>query len=216
MTNPVSDADADLQHGTFHFTPAVFAVAVAFSTFQVVTAAFSPLSSVVVRAVHVGFLLLMTFILMPPGKRQWLGWVIGGVGFVFSLYHWVFEADLIQRAGEVNNWDMVIGIVTVVLVFEAARRVMGIALPIICGAFLLYGLFGQYLPGVLAHRGFGFDQVVGQLGFGTEGIYGTPTYVSSSYIFLFILFGSFLADINLVDPTFGKSINIANPLVFIV
>jgi TRAP transporter 4TM/12TM fusion protein len=198
MTQPVSDADADLQHGTFKFTPAVFAVAVTFSTFQIVTAAFSPLSSTVVRAVHVGFLLLMTFILMPPGKRQWLGWLVGGIGFLFSLYHWIFEADLIQRAGEVNDWDMVIGIVTIVLVFEAARRVMGIALPIICATFLAYGMFGQYLPGVLAHRGYGFDQIVGQLGFGTEGIYGTPTYVSSSYIFLFILFGSFLEQAGMI------------------
>ncbi|HEX5640400.1 MAG TPA: TRAP transporter permease [Burkholderiaceae bacterium] len=198
MTQPVSDADADLQHGAFHFTPAVYAVAVAFSTFQIVTAAFSPISSTVVRAVHVGFLLLMTFLLMPPAGRRWLGWIVGGVGFVFSFYHWIFEADLIQRAGELTDWDMVIGVVTIALVFEAARRVMGIALPIICAAFLMYGAFGQYLPGALAHRGYGFDQLVGQLGFGTEGIYGTPTYVSSSYIFLFILFGSFLEQAGMI------------------
>jgi TRAP-type uncharacterized transport system fused permease subunit len=63
----------------------------------------------------------------------------------------------------------------VILVFEAARRILGLALPIICGAFLLYGLFGQYLPGAIAHRGYGFDQIVNQLGFGTEGIFGIPT-----------------------------------------
>ncbi|MGP1683654.1 MAG: TRAP transporter permease, partial [Giesbergeria sp.] len=79
-----------------------------------------------------------------------------------------------------------------VLVFEAARRIMGLALPLVCATFLAYALFGQYAPGVLAHRGYGMDQIVGQLSFGTEGIYGTPTYVSSSYIFLFILFGAFL------------------------
>ncbi|HQR70515.1 MAG TPA: TRAP transporter permease [Burkholderiaceae bacterium] len=198
MTHTVADADADLQHGVVHFTPAVFAVAIAFSTFQVITAAFSPLSSTVVRAVHVGFLLLMTFLLMPPLKRRWLGWLVGGLGFVASFYHWIFEAELIQRAGELTNWDMVIGVVTIVLVFEAARRVMGIALPIICGAFLAYGLFGQYLPAPLTHRGYGLDQIIGQLGFGTEGIYGTPTYVSSSYIFLFILFGSFLEQAGMI------------------
>ena len=87
----------------------VFLVAIAFSTFQVVTAAFSPLSSTVVRAVHVGFLLLMTFLLMPPFGRRWLGWIIGGIGFVASFYHWIFEADLIQRAGELTTSDMVIG-----------------------------------------------------------------------------------------------------------
>ena len=64
--------------------------------------------------------------------------------------------------------------------------------------FLAYGLFGQYLPGVLAHRGYGIDQIVGQLGFGTEGIYGTPTYVSSSYIYLFILFGAFLEQAGMI------------------
>ena len=177
MTHAVADADADLQHGTIHFTKAVFAVAIAFSTFQVITAAFSPISSTVVRAVHVGFLLLMTFLLMPPLKQRWIGWLVGGVGFVVSFYHWIFEAELIQRAGELTQWDMVIGVITIALVFEAARRVMGIALPLICAAFLAYGLFGQYLPAPLTHRGYGLDQVIGQLGFGTEGIYGTPTYV---------------------------------------
>ncbi len=198
MNAIVPDADADLQHGSAPLPRAVFAVAVAFSTFQVVTAAFSPVSSSVVRAVHVGFLLLMTFLLVPPLSRRGLGWLIGGLGFAAGLYHWVFEADLVQRAGDLNAWDMAVGIVSIALVFEAARRVMGIALPLICALFLLYGLFGQYLPGTLAHRGYGLDQVIGQLGFGTEGIYGTPTYVSSSYIFLFILFGSFLEQAGMI------------------
>ena len=61
-----------------------------------------------------------------------------------------------------------------------------------CGTFLLYGLFGQYLPAPLAHRGYGFDQIVSQLFLGTEGILGIPIMVSATYIFLFILFGAFL------------------------
>lgn len=173
----------------------VFWVAVIFSAFQIYTAAFSPLSSQVVRAIHVGFVLLMIFTLYPNffGRRlPVIGWLLGLVGFVFSFYHWVFESDLTARAGEMTDMDMVIGIVIISLVFEATRRVMGIALPLICSLFLLYGLFGEYLPGPLMHRGYGFDQIVSTLGFGTEGIYGTPTYVSSTYIFLFILFGSFL------------------------
>jgi TRAP transporter 4TM/12TM fusion protein len=151
-----------------------------------------------VRAIHVGFLILMTFLLMPPLKRRAIGWILGVAGFAAGLYHWVFEADLVQRAGDLTTADMAIGILTIVLVFEAARRVMGIALPIICAVFLAYALYGQYLPGALAHRGYGFDQVVGQLGFGTEGIYGTPTYVSSSYIYLFILFGAFLEQAGMI------------------
>ncbi len=185
------------QH-TRPFVGALFWVAIVFSTFQIVTAAFSPLSSSVVRAVHVGFLLLVTFALFPPLKVKALGWIVGGVAFVAGLYHWVFEAELVQRAGEMTPADMVVGTLTIVLVFEGARRIMGFALPLICLLFLAYGLFGQYLPGVLAHRGYGLDQIVGQLGFGTEGIYGTPTYVSSSYIFLFILFGAFLEQAGMI------------------
>ncbi|GAB4465450.1 MAG: TRAP transporter permease [Burkholderiaceae bacterium] len=194
----MTDSAAHTAHTVQPLGRTVFAIAVAFSTFQVVTAAFSPLSSPVVRAIHVGFLLLMTFLLMPPLKQRWLGWIVGIAGFAAGVYHWVFEADLVQRAGELTAADTVVGIVTIVLVFEAARRVMGIALPIICAIFLAYALFGQYLPGALAHRGYGFDQVVGQLGFGTEGIYGTPTYVSSSYIYLFILFGAFLEQAGMI------------------
>ena len=173
-------------------------MAVVFSVFQIVTAAFSPLSSTVVRAVHVGFLLLVTYVLYPPARQQWLGWCIGAVAFATGLYHWVFEAELVQRAGELTSADMAVGVLVIALVFEAARRIMGIALPLVCATFLLYGLFGQYLPGGLAHRGYGLDQIVGQLGFGTEGIYGTPTYVSSSYIFLFILFGAFLEQAGMI------------------
>jgi TRAP transporter 4TM/12TM fusion protein len=180
----------------------VFWIAIAFSCFQIVTAAFSPISSQVVRAIHVGFVLLMVFVLFPPqwGSRRLvtLGWALGLVGFVFSFYHWVYEPELTQRAGELIPMDAVIGITLIALVFEAARRMMGWALPFICAVFLAYALFGEYLPGTLAHRGYGWDQIVSTLAFGTEGIYGVPTYVSSTYIFLFILFGAFLEQAGMI------------------
>ena len=194
--------DAEEIGGKLNLPRAVFWIAIAFSSFQVVTAAFSPLSSQVVRAIHVGFVLLMVFTLHPVlfkgSAGRAAGWVLGLVGFAFSFYHWIFEADLTQRAGELTAFDFVIGTVTIVLVFDAARRMMGWALPFICALFLAYALFGQYLPGALAHRGYSFEQVVSTLSFGTEGIYGTPTYVSSTYIFLFILFGSFLEQAGMI------------------
>jgi len=181
---------------------AVFAVAILFSVFQIITAAFSPISSQVVRAVHVGFVLLMVFALFPPqwGRRRLMpfAWGLGLLGFGFSFYHWVFEAELTARAGEMTQADMVVGLATLALVFEAARRVMGWALPAICLGFLAYALYGQHLPGPLAHRGYGFDQVIGTMTFGTEGIYGVPAYVSSTYIFLFILFGAFLEQAGMI------------------
>ncbi|WP_062382208.1 TRAP transporter permease [Pseudomonas abietaniphila] len=180
----------------------LFFVALAFSIFQIVTAAFSPISSQVLRAVHVGFLLWVVFLSYPAygRSRPWqpMAWLLSLAGIATALYQWVFEADLIQRSGDLTTSDMVIGLLLIALVFEAARRVMGIALPIICGLFLAYGLFGEYLPGGLAHRGYGFDQIVNQLTFGTEGLYGTPTYVSATYIFLFILFGAFLEQAGMI------------------
>ena len=186
---------------------AIFWIAVAFSAFQLTMAAFHPLSSQVIRAIHVGFVLLLVFTLFPPmaNKSGWLGgmgrslgWALGLIGFSSGLYQWVFEAELTQRSGELTQADWVIGTVTIALVFEAARRIMGWGLPVICGLFLAYGAFGQYLPGAFAHRGYGLDQIIGVLGFGTEGIYGTPTYVSSTFIFLFILFGSFLEQAGMI------------------
>ncbi|VVM43940.1 hypothetical protein PS645_00395 [Pseudomonas fluorescens] len=180
----------------------LFYVALAFSVFQIVTAAFSPVSSQVLRAVHVGFLLWVVFLSYPAygRSRPWqpLAWLLSLAAIGTALYQWVFEADLIQRSGDLTPSDIVVGLVLIILVFEAARRVMGIALPIICGLFLAYGLLGEYLPGELAHRGYGFDQIINQLSFGTEGLYGTPTYVSATYIFLFILFGSFLEQAGMI------------------
>ncbi|UHD14725.1 TRAP transporter permease [Thiocapsa bogorovii] len=181
---------------------AIFAVAILFSVFQIVTAAFHPVSTQVLRAVHVGFLLLMVFLAYPTRGRgrpwQPLAWLLGLAGMATAAYQWFFEADLIQRSGELTDADMVMGILVLALVFEAARRVMGIALPLICGLFLAYALFGQNLPGDFAHRGYGLDQVINQLSFGTEGLYGIPTYVSATYIFLFILFGAFLEQAGMI------------------
>ena len=180
----------------------LFYVALLFSVFQIVTAAFSPISSQILRAVHVGFLLWVVFLSYPAyGKdRPWqpLAWLISLAAIATALYQWVFEVDLIQRSGDLTAADTVIGVLLIALVFEAARRVMGIALPIICGVFLAYGLLGEYLPGDLAHRGYGYDQIINQLSFGTEGLYGTPTYVSATYIYLFILFGAFLEQAGMI------------------
>jgi TRAP transporter 4TM/12TM fusion protein len=176
---------------------AVYLIAVLFSVFQLWTAAYSPLPSQIVRSVHVGFLLLLTFTLLANRRgardaRFGADWAFGILAFAVGLYHWVFYEDLILRAGDPNAADLAVGVVALALVFEAARRLMGPALPLICAAFVAYALLGQYLPSPLNHRGYDFAQVVDQMFLGTEGIYGIPIYVSSSFIYLFILFGSFL------------------------
>src|SRR3954452_18206432 len=172
-------------------------IGIAFATFQLYVAAFNYLPSQVVRGVHVGFLILLTFGLIAnfTAKSDFgraIGWLIGGAGFLCGLYQWIFYADLIARDGDPTTLDLVVGALLAFLIFEGTRRLMGLALPLMCGACLLYWFFGQYLPSPLNHRGYDFDQVISHLSFGTEGFYGVPIYVSATYIFLFILFGSFL------------------------
>ncbi|MDQ5878586.1 MAG: hypothetical protein QG638_1318, partial [Pseudomonadota bacterium] len=136
---------------------AVVTVALCFSTYQLFVAAFHPFSSLVTRSLHVGFLLLLTFLIYPATKKgarhggiAWWEWALAATAFALSLYQWVFEGDLIQRAGDPTSLDIVVGCIVVLMLFEAARRILGLALPIVCLTFLAYGLFGQYLPGDLA------------------------------------------------------------------
>ncbi|RWN45519.1 MAG: TRAP transporter permease [Mesorhizobium sp.] len=176
---------------------AAFLIAVAFSVFQIYVAAYGSIPSQVVRAMHVGFLLLLGFGLVAnlraksmPAKAAF--WALGALGFGTGLYNWVFYTDLIRRSGFLTTPDLIVGAVLVVLVFEAARRLMGLPLAIIALIFLAYCFFGNHLPPPLVHRGYDFAQLVDTFAYGTEGIYGTPIYVSAAYIFIFVVFAAFL------------------------
>ena len=173
------------------------AIAFLFSAFQIFTAVYSILPSEVVRAVHVGFLMLIAFALVANHRStstagRIFGWTLGVISMGVNLYHWVFYVDLIQRAGDLTETDLWVGIVFIALVFYAGYRLLGIALPLVTGLFVAYCLWGHLLPAPFDHRPFDLHQVVDQMAFGTEGIYSTPIAVSATYIYLFILFGAFL------------------------
>ena len=198
-----TEAQLEKGWGTSFEGRTLFWIAVAFSAFQIITAMFSPLPSQVVRSIHVGFLMIVVFgvtaTLTEKHAAKLAYWTLGIIGFALGFYHWIFYNDLILRAGDPNTTDIVVGVIVVLFVFEAGRRMMGPLLPIICAVFLAYGLFGQYLPSPLNTRGYDFGQVVDQMFLGTEGIYGIPVYVSSTYIFLFILFGAFLERAGMIN-----------------
>lgn len=201
---PADEAAAaihDPTHGSFPLTregKVLFWIAVAFSVYQLASAAhIINLPSQVVRAFHVGFLVLLTFPLVAamtgkPLPVRILAWALGILGMSVAFYQWWEYVPLIQRTGFPLTRDIVFGVIALATVFAAAWVIMGPALPIISGLFLAYCFFGQYLPRPLNHRGYWFDQVIDHMAYGTEGIYGIPIYVSATYIFLFILFGSFL------------------------
>ncbi|WP_445504633.1 TRAP transporter permease [Microvirga sp. G4-2] len=155
------------------------------------------LPSQVVRALHVGFLCLVAGAMLANHKARnpvtvALGWIVGLIGFGIGVYHWALYEQLVARSGELTQSDLVVGIAAIAVLFYLVWRVMGPALPIVAGIFLAYCLFGNYLPAPFDHRGYSLEQVVEHMSFGTEGLYATPTLVSATYIFLFILFGAFL------------------------
>ena len=176
----------------------LFYIAIAFSSFQLLTAAhIIDVPSQVLRAVHVGFLGLLGFPLVLAIKKKKIffkiiGWCIAIVSVAVATYQIVEYKPLILRAGDPIQIDIVFGVLALLVVFGVSWIIMGIALPIICGVFLLYCFFGNHLSGLFQHRGYDFKTVIEHITYGTEGIYGVPTYVSSTFIFLFILFGSFL------------------------
>lgn len=175
----------------------LFSIALAFSLFQIALSLYAILPANVIRALHVGFLLILSGGLYATlAAKSAFGriafWSCGVVGFAVALYQWYFYEPLLLRAGTMNDADIAVGVGSILVLFVMTWRMMGPALPIIAGCFLAYALFGHLLHPPFDHRGYGFDQVIEQLAFGTEGIYGTPTGVSATYIFLFILFGAFL------------------------
>jgi TRAP transporter 4TM/12TM fusion protein len=117
-------------------------------------------------------------------------WIFAVLAAGFSLYLLVFFDDVfIRRPGQHSPLDLMFGVIAIVMTIEATRRTMGIFLPLLAIAVVLYGLFGAYLPGDLAHRGYSVPRLVAYLYKGTEGIYGIAVGVVATFVFHYVLFG---------------------------
>ena len=178
----------------------VFLGLLAFSLFQVYTSVFGVLTAQLQRSIHLGFALAIIFLLFPARKRNgvlkhrvaWYDIVLAALSVVVGAY-WPFMIDeLVNRVGQLTEVDFYIGFIAILLVLEATRRTVGLPITIIAVLFMGYALFGPYMPGKLAHRGLELDRLVQTMFYTTEGILGTPLAVSATFIFLFLLFGSFL------------------------
>ena len=192
----------------------VSAIAIVFSVFQLYTAIFGILDAQLQRAVHLGFALALSYLLYPT-RKCWsrtkvhpLDVLLAILGAAAPAYICIMYRELSMRAGVVTPSDLIMGVIGVLLVIEATRRVVGIPMVTVVLVFIVYAFAGPYMPGVLAHRGLSLDQLVGHLYYTTEGIFGIPLGVSSTFIFLFILFGAYLESTGL-----GKFfIDIANAI----
>ncbi|WP_181349287.1 TRAP transporter permease [Thalassobacillus sp. CUG 92003] len=171
----------------------------AFSLFQLYTSTIHPLPAQILRSIHVGFGLVLIFLLFPAtkhnrhkGKIAWYDFALAVISLAVGSYWTIFYDQIVMRAGALSTLDFYVGIVAVLLVLEATRRAVGIPITVIAAAFLAYAYWGRQMPGFLVHRGVNLDTLVQSMFFTTEGILGTPIAVSSTFIFLFLLFGAFL------------------------
>ncbi len=148
------------------------------------------------RSLHVAMMLGMTFFLYPSHKKAsrkkmvWYDVAFALGSFAVAAYVWGDYINFINRMGSPSLSDVIMGTMLIVLVLEASRRISGWPLVILSLLFILYGIVGRSMPGILMHRGYSWSKLVNHIFINTEGIYGTSVDVAASYIFLFILFGS--------------------------
>ena len=180
------------------FAKFISALAIAFSVFQLYTAIFGVLDAMLQRSIHLSFGLALIYLLYPASKK-WsfnklhpLDALLAVAGALAPMYIIINYQKLVLRAGTATPLDIVFGVIGILLVLEAARRVVGVPMVVIAVVFIIYAFIGPYIPGKLAHRGANFETLVQHLYYTTEGIFGIPIGVSSTFIFLFILFGAFL------------------------
>ena len=125
-------------------------------------------------------------------ELSWLNWVLAGITVLVCGYLASQNQQLVSRSANPTQLDLIAGGVLILLVLELARRATGWGLVIVCLLALGYAFAGPYLPGFLAHRGYGVVRLVEQLLLSTEGIWGVPLGVSADFVYLFVLFGAVL------------------------
>lgn len=181
-------------------------IAVAWSLFQLSIASWLLLDSTYIRAIHLGFAILIVYLNFPVFKKPKFGlkflsvhdripvldFIIAGIACFSTLYLVLDYEGIAVRYGDPILRDIIIGLIMTVMLLEAARRVIGPALPVIAICFCIYAFFGPYMPDIIAFKGVSMNRFVGQMTMSTEGIYGIPLDVSATIVFLFVLFGAML------------------------
>jgi TRAP transporter 4TM/12TM fusion protein len=183
----------------------VAAVAISFSLFQLYQTAFGLLPAQSLRAIHLAFALALIFMLYPTFKRwdmhrmSLFDLALAAIAIVGPLYFHFNFFDMVMRAGAETQLDLAMGLLTIVALLEATRRAIGPVLPIIAIAFIFYAYAGPYMPELIAHRGYSWERIVRHLYPTTEGIFGIPLAVASTFVFLFVLFGAVMQRTGISD-----------------
>ena len=172
-------------------------LALAWSLFQLWVVR-EAINDTLVRSIHLAFALSLAFLSFPahassPRNRiPWTDYMLAAAASLGALYLALDYDGIALRPGLPLTRDLVMGVITLVLLLEGARRCLGVALTIIGVIFLAYCHFGPYLPDLLAHRGASLSKIINHMYLTTEGVFGVPLRVSASFVFLFVLFGALL------------------------
>ncbi len=177
----------------------VSALALAFSLFQLAASTFWTLDAITLRAVHILFLLTLSFLLYPALRREQrqrraptLYDALCICAGLFSFGYLVLNyTNITLRGGWFEPADYAVASVGLIVCFEMARRVVG-NLAALALVFLAYNFFGYLIPGAFGHPGYSWNRVVEHMFWGSQGLLGVGVGVSATYIFLFVLFGAFL------------------------
>ncbi|HWI50804.1 MAG TPA: TRAP transporter permease [Symbiobacteriaceae bacterium] len=192
------DRESAYRRLTGKWAMAITFLGISLALFHIYTAAYMPFPPQLQRSPHLAIALGMIFILFPlkrgdmKNQVPWYDILLSFTGLAAGFYQVIFYEQLVTRSGLNTSVDFIVGALSVLLVLEATRRVAGWPMVIVAGTFLAYALWGNFLPGLFAHRGYSVRRVLEQSSLGLEGIFGVPLGVSATVIFVYLLFAQFL------------------------
>lgn len=174
------------------------AIAIFAGLFHIYTAVFGVLDAYTQRSIHLMLILSIVYFCIPISKKHygWIGRIIdlllAAAAITIGCYQIQQGTALIFRNGAPNQTDIVMGLMLMVLILEAVRRTIGLPLTLVCSLFLLYDYFGRYMPRMFAHGGYSIKEIVNIEFMSTQGIFTTPIGVMSTYVVIFVIFGTTL------------------------
>lgn len=171
-------------------------VAICMSLFHIYTAAMGALPTMQQRCVHLGLAVILvymqSFLKQNNVIKKAICLIMIALSAAASIYVFVSWERMTQLVFSPMTLDLLLGLIMTIAVIDGTRRTTGLALPTVAIVFILYAYFGNLLPDVIGHKGYNFTRIISMLFMETEGIYSSILGISATYIFIFILFGSFL------------------------
>lgn len=184
----------------------ISAIAVSWALFQLSLASFLTLDSTKIRAIHLSFAISILFLSVPAIKRptkrlkyfsslkgiSLIDYIFAILSVMSALYIVIDWQGLALRVGMPSMRDLIFGFALIILLLEATRRAIGLALPVIVILIAAYAFLGPFMPSLFAFKGISLNKFLNQISLSTEGIFGTPLGVSASVVYLFVLLGAML------------------------